>query len=64
MLVKSVVYLSMSISYLTFFSDDFLSYDCTRVKCYSLGLLYNLIKLSKCKLPLEYYVGLDFVVRM
>ena len=53
----------MSTSYLSFSSYGFHSCDCTCVKCYSLGLLYNPIKYCKCKLPLESFGGLDFVVR-
>ena len=62
--VGSLLCLSMSISYCSFSSYDFHSCDCTCVKCYSLGLSRTPIEYCKCKLPLKYFVGLDFVVRL
>ena len=42
--VEWSVCLSMCISYLSFFFNDFHSCGCTCVMCYSCGLLYNPIK--------------------
>ena len=61
--VESLVYLSKPISYLTFSSCDFHSFDCTCVKCYSLDVLYPSVKYCKCKLPLISFARLHFAMK-
>lgn len=56
--------MSINIYFLLQLSSYDLHYcDCTCVNCYSLGLLSNLVKHCKCKLPLYSYVCLHFIVR-
>ena len=63
LLIKSLVCLSMFISYLSFSSCDFHSCGCTHVECYSLELLHNPVTYCKCKLTLVSSINLVFYVR-